>query len=279
MLEPTLLSGATPNILSPERLNAVLPILIQSAGRILVAILLWTVGRSLVFGAVTLVRKALNLRAIELTVTNYLCSALAVVLNIALVVALLGYFGIETTSFAALFAAAGVAIGAAWSGLLAHFAAGIFLLIFRPFKVGDGICAAGVTGVVREIGLFSTSIETADAVHIVVGNNKMFSENIINYSHNPVRWATVSVEIDGSHDYQAVMALLLDAARAVPKIVQDPAPVVDFGGLKAGPVLAVSVACHQDNFISVSGTLARQIFDVLKANRIGPPVPCVRHLT
>ena len=109
----------------------------------------------------------------------------SVVLNVALVVAILGFFGVETTTFAALIAAGGVAIGVAWGGLLANFAAGAFLVFLRPFKVGDFVTAGGVTGTVEAIGLFGTTINTPDNVHTIVGNNKIFSDTIQNFSANP----------------------------------------------------------------------------------------------
>ena len=93
-------------------------------------------------------------------------------LNIALIVAILGFFGIETTTFAALMAGVGIAIGAAWSGLLAHLAAGIFLLILRPFKTGDFISAGGMLGTVEEIGLRSTRFRTADRSIVISGDTR-----------------------------------------------------------------------------------------------------------
>ena len=108
-------------------------------------------------------------------------------LDIILVVAILGFFGVQTTTFAAVLAAAGIAIGMAWSGLLANFAAGVFLVIFRPFKTGDFVSAGGVTGTIHEIGLFVTTIDAPDNVRNIVGNNKIFGDNIQNYSTNPYR--------------------------------------------------------------------------------------------
>jgi len=95
---------------------------------------------------------------------------------VALVIALLGFFGVETTTFAALLAAGGVAIGVAWGGLLANFAAGAFLVFLRPFKVGDFVSAGGVTGTVDSIGLFGTAINTPDNVLTIVGNGKIISQ-------------------------------------------------------------------------------------------------------
>jgi small conductance mechanosensitive channel len=105
-------------------------------------------------------------------------TGLSLLLNVALVVAILGYFGVETTTFAALIAAGGIAIGVAWGGLLANFAAGAFLVFLRPFKVGDSVTAGGVTGTVDAIGLFGTTMNTPDNILTIVGNNKIFSARI-----------------------------------------------------------------------------------------------------
>ena len=107
-------------------------------------------------------------------------------LRVLLLIAVLGVARHQTTSFAALIAAVGIAVGAAWAGLLSNFAAGSFLLIFRPFKVGDVIAAGGTSGTVREIGLFVTSIDTPDRVLTFVGNNKLFSDNRAELQRQPV---------------------------------------------------------------------------------------------
>ena len=128
------------------------------------AIIVWVIGRWLISLSMRLLTAALTRQHVEATLIRYLISFLTIALNIVLVVAILGYFGFETTSFAALIAAVGIAIGAAWAGLLSNFAAGAFLLMFRPFKVGDYILAGGVEGTVVEIGLFTTTINTPDNV-------------------------------------------------------------------------------------------------------------------
>jgi len=151
------------------------------------AIVVWVIGRWLISLSMRLLSATLTRQHVEATLIRYLISFLTIALNVALVVAILGYFGLETTSFAALIAAVGIAIGAAWAGLLSNFAAGAFLLMFRPFKVGDYILAGGVEGTVEEIGLFATTINTPDNVMTVVGNAKIFSDNIKNYSTNPYR--------------------------------------------------------------------------------------------
>src|SRR3712207_2172077 len=142
--------------------------------KIVGAIIAWLVGRALIKLGVRLLSAALGRQRIEPTIARYAGNVVNVGLTIVLLVALLGYFGFETTSFAALIAGLGVAIGAAWAGLLANFAAGAFLIVLRPFKVGDYVKIAGIEGTVREIGLFSTIIETPDHVVTFLGNNKIF---------------------------------------------------------------------------------------------------------
>ena len=136
---------------------------VEIAIKVLAALAFWIIGRWLIGRVVALLQAAMSRNAIDPTLTKYVGSIVAVALNIALVLGILGYFGIQTTSVAAMLAGAGVAIGVAWSGLLAHFAAGAFLLVLRPLKVGEFISAGGVTGTVQEIGLFATTILTPHA--------------------------------------------------------------------------------------------------------------------
>src|SRR6185503_19373381 len=127
-------------------------------------------------------------------------SLISVALNIILVVAILGYFGVETTSFAALVAGLGVAIGAAWGGLLSNYAAGAFILVLRPFRVGDYVMAGESEGTVREIGLFSTALDSPDHVLTLVGNAKIMGGTIKNFSRNAYRRVDLTAQLDHSVD-------------------------------------------------------------------------------
>src|SRR5574340_89339 len=128
--------------------------------KILAAIVFWIVGRWLIGLVGRMLQRVLTRQQVDPTLMRYIGSFVGVTLNIVLVVAILGYFGVQTTTFAALVAGIGIAIGAAWGGLLSNLAAGAFLIVLKPFKVGDFITAGGVTGTVREIGLFATGIDT-----------------------------------------------------------------------------------------------------------------------
>jgi small conductance mechanosensitive channel len=164
--------------------------LIDVALKVLAALAFWIIGRWLIQRVVLVMQAAMSRNHVDPTLTKYLGSIVAVLLNIALVLGILGYFGIQTTSFAALLAGAGVAIGAAWSGLLGNFAAGAFMLVLRPFKVGDFVSVAGITGTVRELGLFGTTLVTPDHVMTIVGNGKIFGDTIQNYSALPFAAST-----------------------------------------------------------------------------------------
>jgi len=227
--------------------------IITSLGlKIIGGCILFYIGRTLIRLASTLMEKALNSQKIDKTLVSYAGTSLTVLLNIILSIALLGLFGVETTSFAALLAGVGLAIGAAWSGLLGNFAAGVFLVVLRPFHVGDHIHAAGVTGHVDSIGLFVTTLHTSDNILMHIGNNKIFSENIQNFTTNPYRRIEIDAQLDKSVDPLAARELLLAALPKVPNVLPTPKPVVELLKFTSdGPVLTVRPFCHDRHYWQV----------------------------
>jgi small conductance mechanosensitive channel len=189
------------------------PVLIAFGLKLIGAIVAYIVGRILIGFASNLVQHALERQKVEPTVIRYIGSVLAVALNIILVVAILGYFGVETTSFAALVAGLGIAVGAAWGGLLSNFAGGAFILVLRPFKVGDYVVAGDVEGTVRLIGLFNTTIDSPDNVQTLVGNAKIMTGTIKNFSHNPYRRVELTAQLDHSVDPADAVRRLKEALR------------------------------------------------------------------
>ena len=220
--------------------------------KILGAAVLWFVGRRLIHFAGNILSKALARQSLDATISGYIKSTVMVLLNIALIVALLGFFGVETTTFAALLAAGGVAIGVAWSGLLANFAAGVYIVILRPFKVGDFVTAGGVIGTISHIGLFGTNIDTPDNVQTMVGNNKILSDTIQNFSSNPYRRVDLLAQLDHGSDHNLAIQMLKDRLAKIPNVIQAPVPEVDILQFNmAGPVLAVRPYCHNSNYWQV----------------------------
>ena len=240
--------------------------------KILGAIAIWIIGRWLIAFALRLIGGPLTKQRIDPTLARYIQSATAVLLNIVLVVAILGFFGVETTSFAALLAAAGVAIGMAWSGMLANFAGGVFLVILQPFKVGDFVTAAGVTGTVEEIGLFATIINTPDNVRTMVGNGKIFGDTIQNFSANPYRRVELTAQLAHGVDPAAAVALLKPALAKLPNVIAEPAPDIEILTFNTmGAVLAVRPYCNNRHYWQVYFDTNRLIRDTF--TRAGFPVP------
>jgi small conductance mechanosensitive channel len=238
---------------------------IAVAWKVAGALLLWLAGRALISFANRLLGRALQNQRFDQTLTRYAQGGLSVLLNVALIVAILGFFGVETTTFAALLAAGGIAIGVAWGGLLANFAAGAFLVFLRPFKVGDVVSAGGVTGVVETIGLFSTTINTPDNILTIVGNNKVFSDTIQNFSANPYRRVDLIATINNAVDHRLAINLLKDRLARVPNVLSTPAPDVDLLQFTpAGPQLCVRPYCSNPHYWQVyfdTNRLIRESFD------------------
>jgi small conductance mechanosensitive channel len=224
----------------------------ELAIKILAALAFWIIGRWLIGKVVGLMQAAMNRNDIDPTLTKYLGSIVAIALNIALVLGILGYFGIQTTSFAAMLAGAGLAIGAAWSGMLGNFAAGAFMLVLRPFKVGDFVQVGGITGTVHELGLFGTTLVTPDNVMTLVGNGKIFADTVMNYSSRPTRRVERTMQIAGSVDPLDAMARLRAAIAASQNVATDPAPEVNLLETNlVGHVIAVRPSCHTDHYWKV----------------------------
>jgi small conductance mechanosensitive channel len=220
--------------------------------KILTALVFWLVGRWLIGRVIALMRAALNRNHVDPTLSSYLCSMVAVALNVTLVLGILGYFGIQTTSFAALLAGAGVAIGAAWSGMLGNFAAGAFMLVLRPFKAGDFVSVGGVVGTVKELGLFGTTVVTPDNVMTVVGNGKIFGDTIQNFSVLPVRRVDRTAQLAGAVDPLDAIARLRAAVARIPNVATDPAPEVNLLDMNlVGPVIAVRPYTHTNHYWQV----------------------------
>jgi small conductance mechanosensitive channel len=233
---------------------------LQVAGNVAAAIVLWFVGRWVIGLVLRLLSRQLERQSVDRTLVTYLERSAAVLLNVVLIISVLGFFGIQTTTFAALIAAGGVAIGVAWSGLLANLAAGAFLVVLRPFKVGDFITGGGVTGTVEAIGLFGTTINSPDNVLHIVGNNKIMADTIQNYSTNAYRRVDIVVTIAAASDHQRAMQLLRKRIAELPHVLHEPEPQVDVLQLTAGgPQLCVRPFCNNEHYWDVYFATTRAV--------------------
>jgi small conductance mechanosensitive channel len=208
--------------------------------KILGALVALFIGRWVIRIVVGLSRKALTRQIPEPTLNGYLATLLSVLLHIGLIVGILGFFGFETTTFAALLAGVGLAVGTAWGGLLSNFAAGVFLVALRPFRVGDSITVGAVTGTVKEIGMFITKIYAPDNTVVYVGNNKIFSDNIQNHTANEYRRIETELTLTPEKNPVEIMRKIKEKLAKMPGVLETPAP--DIGILEVtreGTTIAV----------------------------------------
>jgi len=242
--------------------------------KLIAVIVFWIVGRFLIGMLGRMLQSVLEKQKVDPTLMRYIGNFVAVTLNIILVVAILGYCGIQTTTFAALIAGVGIAVGAAWGGLLSNLAAGVFLVVLHPFKVGDFVTIGGTTGTVREIGLFVTSVNTPDNILTLVGNAKIFSDTIQNYTANPFRRVELKCQLAGNADHVAAMMLLREKLAEIRNVLTQPPVEVEILEFNlVGPVLAVRPFCHNDNYWQVYFEGNKTIRESLAAAGFPAPMP------
>lgn len=188
---------------------------------VLKAIVFLVVAWFVAVWAQRLVRGGLQKAKFDETLTRFFAKATRIVIFIIAILACLGIFGIETTSFAAVLAAAGFAVGLAMQGTLSNFSAGVMLLVFRPFKVGDVVSVAGELGKVDEIELFTTTLDTFDNRRIILPNSAIFGATIENITFHPKRRVDVNVGVAYEADLDRTREVLENAARSVPGRLED----------------------------------------------------------
>jgi small conductance mechanosensitive channel len=248
----------------------------ELAMKILAAIAFWVIGRWLIGWVIGMMQAAMGRNHVDPTLTKYLGSIIAIALNIALVLGIMGYFGIQTTSVAAMLAGAGLAIGAAWSGLLGNFAAGAFMLVLRPFKVGDFVSIGGIVGTVHELGLFGTVIITPDNVNTIVGNGKIFADTIQNFSVLPARRVERVAQLANGVDPLDAITRFKAAVALIPNVSKSMPPEVNLLDIKLeGPQISVRPYTHTDHYWQVYFDTNEAIVRVCK--EAGWPAPSALH--
>ncbi len=209
---------------------------IEGGKSILIAVVIFFVGKLLISFVNRMVDHMMQRRKIEPTIQTFLRSLLNVLMMILLGITVISALGVNTTSFAALLASAGVAVGMALSGNLQNLAGGIVILLFRPYKVGDYVEALGTGGVVNAIQIFHTIILTPDNKKIYLPNGAMSSGNITNFSSEETRRIDFNVGVEYGEDSERVRQVLLELFAAEERILQEPAPVVFLKDLGASSV-------------------------------------------
>ncbi|MBW2277331.1 MAG: mechanosensitive ion channel [Deltaproteobacteria bacterium] len=222
------------------------------------------------------VLRGLEKRNFDLALSKFFSSVLRYTILVGAVLGVLGVFGVETTSFAAVIGAAGLAIGLAFQGTLSNFAAGVMLLIFRPFKIGHFVSVAGIMGTVQEIDLFTTDLTTVDNRQLVVPNSKIFGEVIENFSHHDTRRVEVAVGVEYDADVDKTREVLEAMVPSIPGVIKDPEPQVFLAELGASSVdWKIRVWVRTEDFWDVHQATVRAAKAALEKAGLSIPFPQV----
>lgn len=247
---------------------------LDAGKNILVAVLIYVVGRFVIKYLIRLLVKIMERRKLEKSVMTFLRSLLSIILNLLLAFAVISKLGVETTSFAALLASAGVAVGMALSGNLANFAGGLILLVFKPFKVGDYIEGAGVSGTVQEIQIFHTILTTPDNRVVYAPNGALSSNAVTNYSRNATRRVDFSFGVEYNQDFDRVKAVLQRIIDQDQRILKTPSATIELGALGASSVdITVRVWVNSADYWDVFFGMNRTVYDTFNREGIGFPFP------
>lgn len=196
------------------------------APKVLAALVLWIIGNLIFTRILKIVKRIMVKRNYDISLRGFISALIYWLFKIVLILMVLGTLGIETTSFAAILASAGLAVGLALQGSLANFAGGVLILIFKPFRVGDFIEAQGLGGTVKEIGIINTTLNTFGNQVAIIPNGKLSNENIVNYSAESIRREAITTRVAYEADLKKAKETLLDIATSFDKVMKDPAPSV-----------------------------------------------------
>lgn len=247
---------------------------VESGKSIIIAILIYIVGKALIMLANRMLQKMLNRKHIDPTIQTFLKSLVNILLMVLLIISVVSALGINTTSFAALLASAGVAVGMALSGNLQNLAGGIVVLLFRPFKVGDYIEAQGVGGTVQEIQIFHTILNTPDNKKIYLPNGSLSSGNITNYSKEPTRRVDFTISIDYGESIDKVREVLKEIITNDQRVLTTPEPVIALNALADSSVnIALRVWVKSEDYWAVYWETNEKIYNEFNRRGINFPFP------
>ena len=274
LLNATFLSAGSKGVDVEQLLSKLLDWGIEVGKDLLGAIIIYIVGRFIIKQVGRLLARILEKRKLEISVQTFLRSLVSILLNLILAFAIVSRLGVETTSFAALLASAGVAIGMALSGNLSNFAGGLIILVFKPFKVGDYIEGQNANGTVREIQIFHTILTTVDNKVIYVPNGALSSNAITNYSKQETRRAEWVFGVEYGEDFEKVKAVLQRIIDADPRILKDPAPMIALGALSASSGdIKVRAWAKTADYWDVYFDMNKIVYDTFNKEGIGFPFP------
>lgn len=272
--EAVLTHGAEKNENVTMIIQQLISLGINAGKQILMATLVFVVGRFIISLLNRLVVRMLERRNIDISVKTFLKSLINILLTTLLVISVVSALGINTTSFAALLASAGVAIGMALSGNLQNFAGGLLILLFKPYKVGDWIETSAGSGTVREIQIFHTLLTTADNKIIYIPNGTLSGNSITNYSRGEKRRIEWIVGIDYGESFEKAEQVITDLLKTDERILPDPAPFIALHALDSSSVnIVIRVWVENKDYWDVYFNINKQIYNTFNREQINFPYP------
>jgi small conductance mechanosensitive channel len=242
--------------------------------KVIGALAIFIIGRIVIGFLVGIVKRLLTKSKTDETLVKFLTSLTRTALLAILFIVVLNQLGVQTTSFVAIIGAAGLAIGFALQGSLANFAAGVMLIIFKPFKAGDFVEAGGSTGIVEEVGIFSSIMRTVDNKKIIIPNGGITGGNIVNYSANETRRVDLVFGIGYGDDLKKAKQILVQILEADDRILPDPAPVVAVSELADSSVnFVVRPWVKSEDYWGVCWDLTEKVKLTFDAEGISIPFP------
>lgn len=249
-------------------------LLMGLGSRILLALVVFFVGSWIIGRLKKVFAKMLEKRNVEVSLGSFLKSLVSVTLTFFLIITIIGILGIETSSFVALFASAGVAIGMALSGTLQNFAGGVMILLFKPFKVGDFVEAQGVVGVVKEIQIFNTVFNTGDNKMIIVPNGGLSTGIVTNYSKEETRRVDWVFNIAYGDNYDTAKAVIEELLAADARVLKDPAPFIALTALNSSSVdIVVRAWVNSADYWGVFFAMNEQVYKTFSSRGLNIPFP------
>ncbi|MDB9755001.1 mechanosensitive ion channel [Winogradskyella sp.] len=249
-------------------------LIIDFGPKILAAIAIWIIGSWVIKLVLKGIKKAMHKGNYDESLKKFLLNLTSWALKIVLIVVVLGTVGVETTSFAAILAAAGLAIGLALQGSLGNFAGGVLIMIFKPIKIGDLIEAQGEVGVVKEIEIFTTKLTGLSNREIIIPNGALSNGNIINYTTEGTRRVDLVFGVGYDTDIKKAKAVFSQVLASHPKVLKEPAPTVAVSELADSSInFVVRPWCTAENYWDVYFGVTEDVKEALDAAGIEIPYP------
>jgi small conductance mechanosensitive channel len=257
-----------------QYLNQLKIVLIEYTPKVLMAFAVLIIGVLIIKVFINTTKKVLSKREVDITLQKFLLNLLNWVLKILLFITVVAKLGIETTSFAAILASAGLAIGLALQGSLANFAGGILIIIFKPIKIGDFIEAQGVSGSVKEIEIFTTKLNTTDNKEIIIPNGALSNGNIVNYSTEATRRVDFTFGVGYDSDIKKTKEVISRVIHSHPLVLKEPAPAVNLSELADSSINFFTRGwVKKEDYWTVKFDVLEQTKEALDAARIDIPYP------